>query len=424
MLEIVFVYFQAVYSGLVKTKSGDYQIHTVPEIVGESGTMLLHFYSDVAYNMTGFNISFTVDSCPSKYPGATCSGRGSCDVATGTCECDNDIKGSACEVLACPDNCGSTYKERRGRCNKVKKMCECEGNWRGEDCSQRVESGWWEVVDTGHEDTWSDARVRTWGRTSHAAVISDGDMWVVGGEFLHRAPTSSMVIHRDMVTSTWDMVLTTGTRAPSERYGHSVVIHNNKLFMYGGVMRSGHVSKELWSFDIETKLWTRETPKKGRCIGSLCGEIHSAGHTATVVQNRMIVIFGHSPQYGYLDTVQEYHFGNKEWGIIETRGYPVKGGDGHSAVLDEFTNLIYVYGGYISMSSSVAQLSNNLFSFEHQKGEWRMLAPSPSYRYLHSATIIRHGCYSGLLFPFLSAFRLLCPKWSDNGLLFSKKSDF
>lgn len=67
----------------------------------------------------GFNISFTVDSCPSKYPSATCSGRGSCDVETGTCDCDNDIKGPACEVLACPDNCGSSSQERRGRCNKV-----------------------------------------------------------------------------------------------------------------------------------------------------------------------------------------------------------------------------------------------------------------------------------------------------------------
>ena len=94
----IFNGLQAVYSGLVKTKAGDYQIHTVPEIVGESGTMLLHFYSDVAYNMTGFNISFTVDSCPSKYPSATCSGRGSCDADTGLCECDGDIKGPACEV--------------------------------------------------------------------------------------------------------------------------------------------------------------------------------------------------------------------------------------------------------------------------------------------------------------------------------------
>ena len=36
----------------------------------------------------------------------------------------------------------------------------------------------------------------------------------------------------------------------------------------------------------------------------LCGPVHSMGHTANVIANRMIVIFGHSPKYGYLSTVQ------------------------------------------------------------------------------------------------------------------------
>ena len=38
----------------------------------------------------------------------------------------------------------------------------------------------------------------------------------------------------------------------------------------------------------------------------------------------------------------------------------MKGGYEHSAVLD---NLIFVCGSYVIMSSSVAQLSNNLYSF-------------------------------------------------------------
>ena len=392
----IFTGLQAVYSGLVKTKTGDYQISSVPEIVGDSGSMLLHFYSDVAYNMTGFNISFSVDSCPSNHHQQTCSGRGSCDAQTGLCQCDDDVKGPACEVLACPDNCGSSSKERRGKCNIGLKVCECEGGWRGEDCSQRAEAGWWETVETGQQWDGLVTNSSQWGRSSHSALVWGGSMWVVGGEFLHRAPLSSMLTRWDLQSGQWHLVSpAVKHRVPSERYGHSAVIHNNKIFMYGGVMRSGHVSKELWSFDLQTLVWNKETPKTGKCLGSLCGEIHSAGHTATVVQNRMIVIFGHSPQLGYLDTVQEYHFGNKEWGIIETKGYPVKGGYGHSAVLDELTNLIFVYGGYISMSSSVAQLSNSLYSFEHQKGEWKMLTSSPSFRYLHSASI-----YQGLMLVF------------------------
>ena len=90
-------------------------------------------------------------------------------------------------------------------------------------------------------------------------------MWVVGGEFLHRAPSDSIVTH-------W-----------------------GALFMYSGFMGSGHASKDLWS--------------GGGRRQRLGGVIHSSGHTAN---NRMIVIFRHSPKYDYLDTVQDYHFGNKE----------------------------------------------------------------------------------------------------------------
>ena len=85
--------------------------------------------------------------------------------------------------------------------------------------------------------------------------------------------------------------------------------------MYGGTMRSGHVSRELWALDLTTLIWERVETSQGQCMASdsakLCGPINSMGHTAHVVSNRMIVIFGHSPKYGYLDTVQEYHFFNK-----------------------------------------------------------------------------------------------------------------
>ena len=74
-------------------------------------------------------------------------------------------------------------------------------------------------------------------------------------------------------------------------------------------MRSGHVSRELWALDLKNFIWERVETSQGQCMASevakLCGPINSMGHTAHVVTNRMIVIFGHSPKYGYLDTVQE-----------------------------------------------------------------------------------------------------------------------
>lgn len=38
--------------------SKDYSLQSVPEIVARSGFALLHFYSDIAYNLSGFNITY------------------------------------------------------------------------------------------------------------------------------------------------------------------------------------------------------------------------------------------------------------------------------------------------------------------------------------------------------------------------------
>ena len=46
--------------------------------------------------------------------------------------------------------------------------------------------GWWEVGSEGGEGEGVS-------RTSHSAAVQGDSMWVVGGEFLHRAPPGSMV---------------------------------------------------------------------------------------------------------------------------------------------------------------------------------------------------------------------------------------
>ncbi|XP_016319712.1 attractin-like, partial [Sinocyclocheilus anshuiensis] len=46
----------AAFSGLIVPES--YSNETVPEVVAQSGFALLHFFSDAAYNLTGFNMSY------------------------------------------------------------------------------------------------------------------------------------------------------------------------------------------------------------------------------------------------------------------------------------------------------------------------------------------------------------------------------
>lgn len=154
--------------------------------------------------------------------------------------------------------------------------------------------------------------------------------------------------------------------------------------MYGGVEDTGIVSNELWAFDVSSKIWENVTVRADHCNGTglhsngshICSPLKSAGHTATVVatrskkSDRMIVIFGHSPVYGYLNTVQEFYFGTREWHIVKTRGHPVKGGYGHTAVLDPYSHKIYVYGGLMSDRQYNPFLSDKLYSYDVNTHLW------------------------------------------------------
>lgn len=55
-----------------------YRIRRIPEVVATSGSALLHFFSDDAYNMSGFNLTYRLNACPSNVTGKDCSGNGVC----------------------------------------------------------------------------------------------------------------------------------------------------------------------------------------------------------------------------------------------------------------------------------------------------------------------------------------------------------
>lgn len=99
-------------SGLMYSQN--VSVRRVPEVVARSGSVLLHFFSDDAYNMSGFNISYKINGCPTDDSSVNCSGHGVCN-EDGTCDCDNDYYGFACQTPKCPNDCSRSLG--RGRCD-------------------------------------------------------------------------------------------------------------------------------------------------------------------------------------------------------------------------------------------------------------------------------------------------------------------
>ena len=121
-----------------------YQIRRVPEIVLRSGYGLLHFSSDDAYNMTGFDIRYRFNKCPSTTLETECSNHGACTSGY-DCTCSAQWTGTACHVPLCYNNCTN-----HGVCNHEKHYCICDTGYGGTDCSQVQKYGFWQSIDNSH----------------------------------------------------------------------------------------------------------------------------------------------------------------------------------------------------------------------------------------------------------------------------------
>ena len=78
-------------------------------------------------------------SCPVGGNGKVCSGNGSCSAATGTCRCESDFRGNACQTMslrcygAIGDNCGAADGFNFGLCAGNRCMINA-GSWEHDEC--------------------------------------------------------------------------------------------------------------------------------------------------------------------------------------------------------------------------------------------------------------------------------------------------
>ncbi|XP_071506476.1 attractin-like protein 1 [Diadema antillarum] len=352
----------SIYSPLVASLNGPIRhglVDIKQEIVTTSGFAFLYFYSDAAFKLDGFNISYSIDTCP----GDGCSGRGICDSFHLNCSCDPLWLGEACDIPACPSNCSG-----RGYCDADSESCVCHPGFKGRDCGTREADSLWEIR----------SGVINQGRASASTVLVDDDLWVIGGYAFDD--------DENVTISKFNIPLGTSEKIegssdtgefPRSRYSHTTVHYQDDFLMFGGSLHGRSLSDELWSFNHSSRTWSKLTN----------GFYSLEGHSAHVVDDVMIVIFGYSPVYGYLNSVQEYNITSGIWSLVSARGSPVKGAYGHSSVYDPVSQKIYIHGGY-KLRTTEHMLSDDTYSYNIVTKSWVILQHSEEPRFLHSAVIL------------------------------------
>ncbi|KAF1749186.1 hypothetical protein GCK72_025653 [Caenorhabditis remanei] len=383
------------------------------EFTAASGKALVHFFSDLAMNLNGFNVSYESNSCA-----YNCSSHGSC--TAGKCVCEDGFKGQYCEHQVCKLNEKSTENPcHEGHC--VDGKCEClSTNVHGETCQTPITSSVWDLI-----HPFNDAPT---GKASHASITIDDTIWNIGGEYFDGSVDPNNIDVYNVTSREWSKVAVSGD-VPTPRFDHTVVKYKNKIYMYGGVTktRKRHVTtqaatNELWVFDMTTKSWTEQNHKNETIIAA---PFAVAGHSAHVIGSEMFVIFGYNPLFGFLHHVQIYNFETDEWSVANISDH-VYGRFKHTAV--EYTTpsgsiAILVYGG--SMWNNT--ITDSLMQFDTAAKKWTNLPQSGVQLYLHTAVYLnglmvvvggrganmtagsKSECFSNMV----QSYDVACKQWSN-----------
>ncbi|CAH2059184.1 unnamed protein product, partial [Iphiclides podalirius] len=402
----------AVFSGVLPD---DEDSSWTRQVIARSGSVLLHFFSDDAYAMEGFNVTYAAYSCPSDDPRTNCSNHGECE--DGNCKCEPDWVGAACDQPLCPDECNAAYGA--GECTGG--GCECAAGRGGDACERDGARAAWQW-------RWREERDSRPRRpppahppppvAAHSLLAHGADLLRVGGETF--APAHFLYRYK-VAENRWYPItpLDDASASPAPRFAHSAVMYGDEIIVYGGVVtsddperggglaglegRGGEASNEVWRGRLQggAVAWANATPTACSPHRNApfrhCGGLHLSGHTAVLAyvgitqKPVMVVFFGHSPHYGYMHTVQEFHVEEGAWAGAAVRGWAARAGFGHSAAWDPLSRRVYVHAGLVSESEAAQAPSSALYEYDVENRVWRPLPSAPTPRYLHTAIFVSPG---------------------------------
>jgi len=162
------------------------------------------------------------------------------------------------------------------------------------------------------------------------------------------------------------------TSGATARYGHSAVVYQDKMYIFGGT-DGGNMLATLWEYDITNDSW----------VGKGGGAPARVSHSAIVYQDKMY-IFGGFDGSSNLNDLWEYNITNDSW-AQKTSGATVR--NAHSAVVYE--DKMYIFGGYNSGAL------NTLWEYDITNDSWTEKAQGASSRYDHSGVV-----YNGKMYIF------------------------
>ncbi|XP_018597224.2 leucine-zipper-like transcriptional regulator 1 homolog [Scleropages formosus] len=183
-------------------------------------------------------------------------------------------------------------------------------------------------------------------RYKHACCAHGDSVYLLGGR--------ESALLRDfwkynVARNEWVELDCSGDESPDELEGHSMVAHQGCLYVFGGMIDSAYSERKtpLWLYDTGKDRWGQ---LQGRCWGLQNPEpVNRKGHSAVVFQSAMYIYGGYIDMKGSSQDFWKFDFDAREWSALKPAAGRARPGPrhGHSAVVH--LDSMYLFGGLMGL---------------------------------------------------------------------------
>nr|CAH0110257.1 unnamed protein product [Daphnia galeata] len=187
----------------------------------------------------------------------------------------------------------------------------------------------------------------------------------------------------DLDTGIWTSLGSKGT--PLNVQEHSMVYWNDCVYVFGGIFAPADECP-LWTYTISNNAWSKWQSGKNCCV-----PISRKGHTAVVYEDRMLVYGGYQDMRGSLGELWEFSFNSHSWKMIHSSRAKKSseviphGRHSHTAVV--FDQGMWVYGGMTDLAERSDLWRLDLVTMQWSSVKCKPLGPGPLHG--HSAVRVR-----------------------------------
>ncbi|XP_041056085.1 kelch domain-containing protein 3 isoform X3 [Carcharodon carcharias] len=141
-------------------------------------------------------------------------------------------------------------------------------------------------------------------RKGHTAVVFESQMYVYGGYVDIKGPSQEFWSFSFDAKDWCPVFMPCGDVGPGPRYSHSAAVHRRGMYLFGGLV--GLVEQnDFWKWDFNNGIWSR--------IRARSGPHQLVGHSAVVYQDSMLIFGGGRDHNNSDNSLWKFHLKAQTW---------------------------------------------------------------------------------------------------------------